>query len=130
MKAEVVNSDLFLRIENSRELYSLVSKTMRMPETRGTGDLPDKQQDLTCKLYAHGGRELGANVKLSFVDSTKNVDGIDVRLFPNSETNWTKLREVNVDVNYRNYEKLAVHGLIAASYLRDNDIRIRFGSSN
>lgn len=126
MKAEVAGSNLYLMVEGDEEISRLVTKHMRLIETRRIRDLPFGKESLSAKLYMCGVGELPGNATLGFVSETKNTDGIDVTFFPEGVP-WAKLDTVNVDAAYRLYEQLTIQGLIAACYAGDSVVRIKFG---
>jgi hypothetical protein len=149
MKSDIAAGDLYVRVEDCIELLGLVPRSVReyyvgttifsatdeaaasMPEgNRRIRAFPPEPVPLRSKLY-RGKEELPADLTLCFADDTKNRDGIDVKFEPQGESDWSRLRKVEVTVASRLFEQLYLGLLgtvVAAPYdAGDNKITIKCG---
>lgn len=133
MISEVAAGDLYVRVEDCIELLGLVPKDVRerysptpidrIPDTaldcwKRLRAFPPEPVPLRSKLRS-GVEGLPADVTLKFVETTENVDGIDVKFEPQGESNWAELRKVEVTVASRLFDQLYMDNLscaIAACY--------------
>ena len=133
MISEVAAGDLYVRVEDCIELLGLVPKDVReryspihidgIPDTapdcwKRLRAFPPEPVPVSSKLRS-GAEELPADMTLCFADTTESRDGIDVKFEPTGETDWARLRKVEVTIASRLFEQLYMDNLscaIAACY--------------
>ena len=126
MYCRIAAANIYLNIGESTELFQLVPPDQRIGA--GLERLPSRAGELCNLLYDGDMEPLRAEVYLRLVNSTLNVDGIDVRITPRKERSWDRVERIDVEVAERLFEQLAQGLPLAATYGGgDAEIRIRFG---
>lgn len=130
MRAEVFGADLYLNTELDDDIDLLVPPYKRFNIFEPLGEKnKSPKKTLSAKLFSNG-ENLETNVILAFVPKTKSDNGVDVKFTPKNEFNWSKIKEIKVNVAYRLHNPLYFGGNnngnpIVVNYNGNNMIRIK-----